>query len=126
MQGASITVFRILITKHRTQRELGNRTLLLKDREGYPLLPLFLYDEKAMDRSTMKGLFRGPLLLKAGPAHSLKMTADIQSQAYRYIFLGPAHADGITAGKKKKGNAEKHNMKTVEPSTICYTVIQVT
>lgn len=29
-------------------------------------------------------------------------------------------------GKKKKGNAEKHNLKTVEPSTICYTAIQVT
>lgn len=54
------------------------------------------------------------------------MTPDIQSQAYRYIFLGPAHTDGITTGKKKKGNAEKHNMKTVEPSTICYTAIQVT
>jgi hypothetical protein len=95
-------VFCILITEHRTRKDLGNRALLIKDREGYPLFPVFVYDEKVMDRSTTKGLFRGPLLLKAGYTPSPKMTADVRLQAYRHIFLGPSHTDGIVTETKKK------------------------
>ena len=37
----------------------------MKDRDGQPFFPAFVYDEKMMDGSLTKGLFRGPLLMKA-------------------------------------------------------------
>ena len=46
------------------------------DARGCPFFPAFLYDEKVMDGTSTKGVFRGPLLLKVGlvtfqevPAH---------------------------------------------------------
>lgn len=80
-----------------------------------------------MDGTTTKGLFRGPLLVKASSTPSLRAIANGNSQAYRHIFLGPSesHAAG-TKKSKKRGNAAIHGMRTVKPSTICYTVIQVT
>lgn len=54
-----------ILTTHRTRRSLRSRTLGLIDREGYPFLPVVLYDEKMMNGSMTKGLFRGPLLLRA-------------------------------------------------------------
>ena len=80
-----------------------------------------------MDGTATKGLFRGPLLVKVSFCLSPKATADRNSQAYRCIFLGPSESH--TVGKKrskKRGNAAIHGMRTVKPSTICYTVIQVT
>jgi len=117
----------ILIVERRTWQDLKHRRLRLIDREGSPFFPIFLYDEEMMDGTTTKGLFRGLLLVKASFTPPLKATADRFPQAYRYIFLGPSesHKVGIKRGKKR-GNAAIHGMCTVKPSTICYTVVQVT
>ena len=37
----------------------------MKDQDGQPFFPVFVYDEKMIDGSLTKGLLRGPLLLKA-------------------------------------------------------------
>lgn len=37
----------------------------MMDSEHQPFFPVFLYNEQMMDGSLTKGLFRGPLLLKA-------------------------------------------------------------
>jgi len=95
----------------------------MKDKENQPFFPVFIYDEQMMDGSLMKGLFRGPLLLKVGLS-PLTTSSNRHSQAYRYIFLGRSHTDGVTA-KTKGGNAKIHGMVSVKPLTICYTVIQV-
>jgi len=117
----------ILTTEHRTRRELKHRRLRLIDREGSPFFPIFLYDEEMMDGTTTKGLFRGPLLVKAGFAPPLKAIADRFSQAYRSIFLGPSESYKVgTKRGKKRGNAAIHGMRAVKPSTICYVVVQVT
>ena len=97
----------------------------MKDREGQPLFPVFTYDERMMDGSLTKGLFRGPLLLKASLPTSPIVTTNAHSQAYRYIFLGRTRAHGVTA-KTKGGNAAIHGMMSVNPPSVCYTVIQVT
>lgn len=116
-----------LITEHRTRKDLKHRRLRLVDREGSPFFPIFLYDEELMDRTTTKGLFRGPLLVKVGFTPPSKVTADGNSQAYRYIFLGPSESHTVGTKKgKKRGNAAIHGMHAVKPSTICYAVIQVT
>ena len=108
-----------------TQESLDAGTLPMKDREKQLLFPAFLYDEKTMDGSLTKGLFRGPLLLKANFMPSPAITANRCLQAYRYIFLGRSHMDGVTA-KTKGGNTHIHGMVSVKPSSICYTAIQVT
>jgi len=48
----------------------------MTDRENQPFFPTFLYDEKMMDGSLTKGLFRGPLLLKAGLTPSPAVTTN--------------------------------------------------
>ena len=117
----------ILIAEHRIRKDLKHRRLQLIDREGSPFFPIFLYDEAMMDRTSTKGLFRGPLLTKASLSPSLRVAADKNLQAYRYIFLGPSEGDTVGTKKgKKRGNAAIHGMRAVKPSTICYTVIQVT
>ena len=80
-----------------------------------------------MDGTTTKGLFRGPLLVKASFTPSSRAITNRNSQAYQHIFLGPSksHAAG-TKKSKKQGNAAIHGMHTVQPAMICYTVIQVT
>jgi hypothetical protein len=50
----------------------------MRDREGQPFFPVFIYDEKMMDGSLTKGLFRGPLLLKASLVPSPKITINEQ------------------------------------------------
>jgi len=96
----------------------------MRDKENQPFLPAFLYDEKMMDGSLTKGLFRGPLLLKVGLAPSPTIVTNGHMQAYRYIFLGRSHADGAAA-KTKGGNAYIHGMISAKPSSICYAAIQV-
>jgi len=60
-----------------TQEGIKAATLPMKDRENQPFFPSFLYDEQMVDGSLTKGLFRGPLLLKASLSPSLSiMTAD--------------------------------------------------
>lgn len=54
-----------------TREGLNSGTLPMKDREGQPFFPVFIYDEKMMDGSLTKGLFRGPLLLRASLILSL-------------------------------------------------------
>lgn len=111
----------------RTQQDLKHRRLRLIDRDGYPFFPAFLYSEEMMDGSATKGLFRGPLLVKVGFVLSPKVTVDTRLQAYRHLFLGPSQSHSTsTKTNKKKGNAAIHGMHTVKPSTLCYTVIQVT
>jgi hypothetical protein len=58
------------MSKPSTREGLKAGTLPMKDREGQPFFPAFLYDEKTMDSSLTKGLFRGQLLLKASLALS--------------------------------------------------------
>ena len=65
-----------LITEHRTRKDLKHRHLRLVDREGSPFFPIFLYNEELMDRTTTKGLFRGPLLVKVSFTPPSKVTAD--------------------------------------------------
>ena len=60
----------------------------MKDRENQPFFPVFLYDERMIDGSLTKGLFRGPLLLKVRRSPFSTMTINGCSQAFRYIFLG--------------------------------------
>jgi hypothetical protein len=86
---------------------------------------VFLYDERMVDGSLTKGLFRGPLLLKAGLSPFPTMIANGCLQAYRCIFLGRSHADGAPT-KTKGGNAHIHGMLSVKPSTICCIAIHVT
>ena len=64
------------MTKFSTQESLNAGTLHMRDRENQPFFPAFLYDEKMMDGSLTKGLFRGPLLLKASLAPSPTITTD--------------------------------------------------
>ena len=52
------------------------------------------------------------------------VTTNMCLQAYRSIFLGQSHADGVTT-RTKGGNARIYGMVSVKPSTICYAVIQV-
>lgn len=87
MQDASIVTSHVLIAENRVQRDLGNRVLLLKDKEGYPFLPLFLYEETVMGQSITKGLFRGPLLLKVGYLPSPKTASDIHRRHIGTFFL---------------------------------------
>lgn len=49
-----------------TRDSIKGATLPMKDRENQPFFPAFLYDERMMDGTLATGLFRGPLLLKAG------------------------------------------------------------
>lgn len=124
--GCLVCCIDILINEHRSQRDLKHRRLRLIDRESYPFFPIFLYDEDMMDGTATKGLFRGPLLVKVSSALSSKVAINTL-QAYRHIFLGPSQSHAVGAKRsKKKGNAAIHGMHTVKPSTICYTVIQVT
>jgi len=116
--------FRLMTTKLSTQDSLNTGTLLMRDKENQPFFPAFLYDEKMMDGSLTKGLFRGPLLLKASLAPSPTIAANGHMQAYRYIFLGRSHTDGAAA-KTKGGNAHIHGMISAKPPSICYTAIQV-
>lgn len=60
----------------------------MKDRGNQPFFPVFLYDERMIDGSLTKGLFRGPLLLKVRCSPFSTMTINGCSQAFRYIFLG--------------------------------------
>lgn len=48
----------------------------MTDRENQPFFPKFLYDETMMDGTLTKGLFRGPLLLKAGLTPSPVVTTN--------------------------------------------------
>jgi len=56
----------LLVFKLSTRESLKAGTLPFKDKENQPFFPVFIYDEQMMDGSLMKGLLRGPLLLKAG------------------------------------------------------------
>lgn len=58
------------------QESLKAGTLPMRDREGYPFFPVFVYDEKMMDGSITKGLLRGPLLLKVSDASSPTVITD--------------------------------------------------
>ena len=49
-----------------TRESIKGATLPMKDRENQPFFPAFLYDKRMMDGTLTTGLFRGPLLLKAG------------------------------------------------------------
>jgi hypothetical protein len=73
--------------KHSTQASLKAGTLPLKDREHQPFFPVFLYNEQMMDGSLTKGLFRGPLLLKAGLPPSPKTNANGSNRHTVIFFL---------------------------------------
>ena len=88
---------------------MKNGLLPRLDRDGVPKFPLFLYDEDMIEPGKLtNGLFRGPLLVAV----------------YKFIFISKSFARGEEK-TARKGLAEINKMESVEPTTICYTVLQV-
>ena len=74
----------------------------MRDRENQPFFPVFLYDEKMMDGSLTKGLFRGLLLLKAGLAPSPIITADKRIQCRHTDTFSSAEATQMGQSQRQR------------------------
>lgn len=103
----------------------GDESVSLVDSRGDRKFPMFLYDLSLMDGSMTKGLFRGPLLLKASrPPLRYQTFLTVLAKVYTHIFISRSGARGQKLSAKS-GNAKIHGMRSATPASICYAAIQV-
>lgn len=79
----------------------------MRDRENQPFFPVFLYDEKMMDGSLTKGLFRGPLLLKAGLTPSPTITTDGHIQCRHTDIFSLAEATRVGQSQRRRAETPR-------------------
>jgi hypothetical protein len=104
--------------------------------------PTFLYDEGAgwSQGDIRKGLFRGHVLVRVGPANSPHsspshlQTDNVHPQVALRIFRNTtaAHADKIgewynpeATAKARQGFVTRHNITKVTPQMVAYAAVQV-